>query len=215
MQKINLTVDGDVTGEIHPYITTSQADYDQPIVAYQASGFVPTPPAQLSLIIPKTNIITVNSSTGLLKTKSIEVSGNISGATSITSTTAITSATMYATTLNATTINTSILNAAANIDCERITGGTNNSGSNFHIDCINGTGEMFLNYYNNNNLRMGNVPATSLTAGGRFSIFSNQTMPLRLHNNCASTFTTAWTCSSQQDSIFDAATMIQGFYKNV
>ena len=62
-------MNGDLFGEIHPYITTSQVDYDQPIVCYQASGFVPTPPAQLSLIIPKTNIITVNSSTGLLKTK--------------------------------------------------------------------------------------------------------------------------------------------------
>jgi hypothetical protein len=108
----NLTVNGDISGEIHPYITTSQADYDQPIVAYQASGFVPTPPAQLSLIIPKTNIITVNSSTGLLKSKSIEVTGSITNATDITSTTSLTTATVYATTINATTINSNFLTAS-------------------------------------------------------------------------------------------------------
>ena len=67
----DLTVNVSFIGQINPYISTSQADYDQPIVAYQASGVVPTPPANLPLIIPKTNIITVNSSTGLLKSKSI------------------------------------------------------------------------------------------------------------------------------------------------
>ena len=62
---------------------------------------------------------------------------------------------------------------------------------------------------------MGNVPATSLTGGGRFTIFSNQTMPLRLHNNSSSTFTTGFTASIQQDSNFDGAKIIQGFYKNL
>ena len=211
----DLTIKGSFNGQINPYITTSQADYDQPIVAYLASGVVPSPPSNLALIIPKTNIITVNSSTGLLKSESIQVTGSITNATNITSTTAITTATMYTSALNSSIINTSTLNAGANIDCERITGGTNNGASNFHIDCISGAGEMFLNYYNNNNLRLGNVPATSLSGGGRFTIFSNISMPIRLHNNCASAFTTGWTASLQQDSIFDGATMIQGFYKNL
>ena len=38
-------------------------------------------------------------------------------------------------------------------------------------------------------------------------------MPLRLYNNCASTFTTGWTNSLQQDSDFIGAKMIQGFYR--
>ena len=104
----NLTVNGDISGEIHPYITTSQADYDQPIVAYQASGFVPTPPSQLSLIIPKTNVITLNSLTGLFKSKSIEVTGSITNATNITSTTALTTATVYATTVNSATVSATV-----------------------------------------------------------------------------------------------------------
>ena len=96
-----------------------------------------------------------------------------------------------------------------------LTGGTNNAASNFHIDNISTSGELFLNYTNNNNMRMGNVLSSSLSGGGRFTIFSNQSMPLRIHNNCGSTFTTGFTASLQQDSIFDGATIIHGFYKNL
>ena len=211
----NVTISGSIYGEIHPYVTTSQVDYDQPIVTYQASGVVPLLPNQQSLIVPKTNIITVNSSTGLLKSKSIEVTGSLSATTNITATTSMTTGILYTTTINSTTTNSTTINAGGNIDCMSLTGGTNNSASNFHIDNINTSGELFLNYSHNNNMRMGNVPATSLSDGGRFTIFSNQSMPLRLHNSCGSTFTTGWTASLQQDSIFDGATIIHGFYKNL
>lgn len=47
-----------------------------------------TPPGQIQLIIPaSSNLITINHSTGLLKTKGVYVDGNITNATSITSTT--------------------------------------------------------------------------------------------------------------------------------
>ena len=211
----NVTISGDLFGEIHPYVTTSQVDYDQPIVCYQASGVVPLLPNQVSLIVPKTNIITVNSSTGLLKSKSIEITGSLSATTTISSTTSMTTGILYVTTINSTTTNSTTINAGGNIDCMSLTGGTNNASSNFHLDCINANGEMFLNYTYNNNLRMGNVASSSLTGGGRFTIFSNQTMPLRLHNNSSSTFTTGFTASIQQDSNFDGAKMIHGFYKNL
>ena len=54
---------------------------------YNASiPFQSTPPANLPLIVPTANILTQNPSTGSLKTKSIEVTGNISGVTTVTST---------------------------------------------------------------------------------------------------------------------------------
>ena len=204
----DLTVNGDLFGEIHPYITTSQADYDQPIVCYQASGFVPTPPAQLSLIVPKTNIITVNSSTGLFKSKSIDVNGSITNATNITSTTAMTTATMYAT-----NINTSTLNAAAVIDCERITGGRNNGSQNFHIDNYTTTGEIFLNYYRNNNIRCFNPSNIIQRDGGIFTIFSNKDFPCVIHNNYNTTLANGFNSGIKQESVFNSYVLHSGLYK--
>ena len=158
----DLTLTGSFIGQINPYITTTNVIYDQLIVAYRASGIVPLPPSNLPLIIPTANVITVNSSTGLLKSKSIEVSGDITGVSNFTSTN-----------INSTTLNTSNVNATGDIDCRdidyrdidcrKLTGGTNNSAGNFHIDNTTVSGEMFINYDHNNYLRYGNVPATSLT----------------------------------------------------
>jgi hypothetical protein len=158
----DLTLTGSFIGQINPYITTTNVIYDQLIVAYRASGIVPLPPSNLPLIIPTTNVITVNSSTGLLKSKSIEVSGDITGVSNFTSTN-----------INSTTLNTSNVNATGDIDCRdidyrdidcrKLTGGTNNSAGNFHIDNTTVSGEMFINYDHNKYLRYGNVPATSLT----------------------------------------------------
>ena len=99
------TFTGTISGPINPYITTTSVDYDQPIVQYKASGVVPTPPANLALIIPTTNFVTVNSSTGLLKSKSIQVTGDITNVSNFT-----------ATTVNSTTLNTGGVNATDNID---------------------------------------------------------------------------------------------------
>ena len=81
---------GDIVGAIKPYIIEDANNFDQPIVSYQArTGNVsPTLPNQLQLIVPSTsNIISVNHSTGLLKAKDILIDGNVTGATSISSTT--------------------------------------------------------------------------------------------------------------------------------
>ena len=151
------------------------------------------------------------------------MSGDITNVSNLTTTTLTATnlnlSNFTATTVNSTTLNTTTVNATGDIacrdiDCKAITGGSNNSAGNFHIDNTTASGEMFINYDHNNNLRYGNVPATSLTGGGRFTLFSNQTMPLRLYNNCASTFTTGWTNSIQQDSAFNGAKMIQGFYRS-
>ena len=67
-------------------------NFDQPIVSYQAftGGVTNLPPSQLQLIVPdSSNLVTINHSTALLKTKSIYVDGNITNVTSITSTTLI------------------------------------------------------------------------------------------------------------------------------
>ena len=93
------TFSGTISGPINPYITTISVDYDQPIVQYKASGVVPTPPSNLELIIPTTNIVTINSSTGLLKSKSIQVAGDITNITNVSNitTTNLTTANLTAT----------------------------------------------------------------------------------------------------------------------
>ena len=126
----DLTLTGSFIGQINAYITTSQANHDQPIVCYQASGgIVPVPPANLALIIPTTNIITVNSSTGLLKSKSIQVDGNITGVTNLNTTTLpcsnlnltnFTSDTIYNTTLNTTTINAVTIDASSSYQLDGV-----------------------------------------------------------------------------------------------
>ena len=81
---------GDIVGQVKPYIIEDINDYDQPISSYQAFTATSTkiPPGQIQLIIPASNKrISIDNSTGLLKTKSILMDGNITGATSISSTT--------------------------------------------------------------------------------------------------------------------------------
>jgi hypothetical protein len=81
--------DGDIVGPIKPYLVQDVENYDQPIVSYRAlsSGVTQLPPGQMQLIIPNsTKLITINHSTGLLKTKSIYVDGNITNVNSITAT---------------------------------------------------------------------------------------------------------------------------------
>ena len=80
---------GDIEGPIKPYIIRDTNDYDQPIVSYRAlsSSVTQLPPNQLQLILPdSSNIITINHSTGLLKTKNIYIDGTITNASSITAT---------------------------------------------------------------------------------------------------------------------------------
>jgi hypothetical protein len=80
---------GDIEGPIKPYIIQDTNDYDQPLVSYRAVSSVvtQTPPAQLQLILPASSkLITINHSTGLLKTKSIYVDGSITNCDSITAT---------------------------------------------------------------------------------------------------------------------------------
>jgi hypothetical protein len=80
---------GDIEGPIKPYVIRDTNDYDQPIVSYRAlsSSVTQLPPDQMQLILPDANqIITVNHSTGLLKTKNIYVDGTITNANSITAT---------------------------------------------------------------------------------------------------------------------------------
>ena len=80
---------GDIEGPIKPYIIRDTNDFDQPIVSYRAlsSGVAQLPPNQMQLILPDANqIITINHSTGLLKTKNIYVDGTITNANSITAT---------------------------------------------------------------------------------------------------------------------------------
>ena len=80
---------GGVTGPIKPYLIEDTNSFDQPIVSYQATtGSVsPSLPNQKQLIVPAlSNKITVNHSTGLLKTKNIYVDGDIINSTSTTAT---------------------------------------------------------------------------------------------------------------------------------
>ena len=63
-----------------PYIIQDTNNFDQPIVSYRAysGSVVNLPPSQLQLIIPdSSNILTINHSTGLLKTKHVYVNGNV------------------------------------------------------------------------------------------------------------------------------------------
>ena len=205
---------GDIQGNVKPYIIKDTNNFDQPIVTYQANtgGVSNLPPNQLQLIVPDSSkLITINHSTGLLKTRGIYVDGNITNATSITSsfignlsgnaTTVtngvylnntgtqtingnisvkqldidgtqvidkpssggidITATNLTITTIYATTTNSGSVFASGDISCRAITGGVNNSSGNFHIDNATSSGDMYLNYTNNNNLRYGNVPATS------------------------------------------------------
>ena len=78
---------GDIECQIKPYIIEDTDDFDQPISSYQAFTATSTkiPPGQIQLMIPASNKrISINHSTGLLKTKNIYVDGTIINATSIT-----------------------------------------------------------------------------------------------------------------------------------
>ena len=80
---------GEVVGGVKPYLTENISDFDQPIVSYQArtASSNPISPGQYQLIVPSSsNQITIKHSTGLLRTKDILIDGNITGATSISST---------------------------------------------------------------------------------------------------------------------------------
>jgi hypothetical protein len=80
---------GDIQGPIKPYIIRDINNFDQPIVSYRALSTAVTqlPPNQMQLILPDANqLITINHSTGLLKTKNIYVDGTITNANSITAT---------------------------------------------------------------------------------------------------------------------------------
>ena len=80
---------GDIEGQVKPYIIQDTNNFDQPIVSYQAfTGTVTQlPPNQLQLIVPDSSkIVTINHSTGLLKTKNICVDGTITNVSSITAT---------------------------------------------------------------------------------------------------------------------------------
>ena len=80
---------GDIQGPIKPYIIRDINNFDQPLVSYRAlsSGVSQLPPNQMQLILPDANqLITINHSTGLLKTKNIYVDGTITNANSITAT---------------------------------------------------------------------------------------------------------------------------------
>ena len=73
---------GDIEGNVKPYIIQDTNNFDQPIVSYQAfTGTVTQlPPNQLQLIVPDSSkTVTINHSTGLLKTKNIYVDGNVTG----------------------------------------------------------------------------------------------------------------------------------------
>ena len=86
----NKKIYGEVVGDVKPYLTENISDFDQPIVSYQARTASSNPilPGQYQLIVPSSsNQITINHSTGLLRTKDILIDGNITGATSISSTT--------------------------------------------------------------------------------------------------------------------------------
>ena len=80
---------GDIEGNVKPYLIEDTGNFDQPLVSYQAfTGSTTTnPPSQVQIIVPaSSNRITINHSTGLLKTKNIYVDGTITNASSITAT---------------------------------------------------------------------------------------------------------------------------------
>ena len=109
----NINLDSEITvtkincdsyvGIVNPYVTKTATNSDHILVMYNTSLIpTPLPPANLPLIVCdiSSNNITLNSSTGLLKTNDIQVSGDITAATNITSTTSVNTANVYATTLN-------------------------------------------------------------------------------------------------------------------
>ena len=76
----DLDVTGQIIGTINPYVIKNNSNSDQPIALFNISiPFQALPPAQLPMILPDStlNVITQNPSTGLLKTRSINLTGDL------------------------------------------------------------------------------------------------------------------------------------------
>lgn len=93
-------------------------------------------------------------------------------------------------------------------------GGLNNTGpGNFHIDNYSTAGEMYLNYYNNNNVRIGNSSVSSQASGPYTTIFSNRDTPFVINNNYNSTISAGFHCGIKQNLALDTTSMIHAFSK--
>jgi hypothetical protein len=106
--------------------------------------------------------------------------------------------------------------ALGDITLGKLKGGLNNGAGNFHIDNDTSSGEMFLNYDNNNNVRIGNSATATQASGSILTIFSNRPTPFIIYNNFNENVAiqAGFNCSMQHSLLTNSRIMQSGFYKN-
>ena len=110
----------------------------------------------------------------------------------------------------------SIDRALGDVTLGRLNGGLNNLAGNFHLDNATASGDMFLNYHNNNNVRIGNSATATQASGPILTIFSNRATPFVIYNNFneSSTIQAGFNCGMQHSLLTNSRIMHTGFYKN-
>ena len=106
--------------------------------------------------------------------------------------------------------------ALGDVTLGRLNGGLNNLAGNFHLDNATASGDMFLNYHNNNNVRIGNSATATQASGPILTIFSNRATPFVIYNNFneSSTIQAGFNCGMQHSLLTNSRIMHTGFYKN-